>query len=212
MGPNETVATKEATVYPQHTHLVTKCWVHIWAAATAGSKAGSVDLTVQRCKPAHMTAWVTGASPTYQLRTTNIWLTNSRVYFPTITVRPVWNAIVTHLFWLHLQLLWSHSSSPLSVKSASSLSIVWSADTRIIGLASKPHLDKLCGTCGGMLHCTVIRKRKCKTHETWKGCNYCLRAVVRWRKVYFVLVVTDISFTPSWLGFTTSVSFSCMLM
>lgn len=29
MGPNETVATKEATVYPQHTHLVTECRVRL---------------------------------------------------------------------------------------------------------------------------------------------------------------------------------------
>lgn len=84
---------------------------------------------------------------------------------------------------------------PFSVASTLSCSIVWSADTQIIGLASKPHLDKLCGTCGGMPHCTVIWERKCKTHETWKGCNYCLRAVVRLRKVHFVLVVKDISFT-----------------
>lgn len=28
-GPNETVTTKEATVYPQDTHLVTVCWVRL---------------------------------------------------------------------------------------------------------------------------------------------------------------------------------------
>lgn len=29
MGPNESVTTEEATVYPQHTHYVTKCWVRL---------------------------------------------------------------------------------------------------------------------------------------------------------------------------------------
>lgn len=28
-GQNETVATKEATVYPQHTHLVTERWLRL---------------------------------------------------------------------------------------------------------------------------------------------------------------------------------------
>ncbi|XP_047184168.1 uncharacterized protein LOC118289014 isoform X2 [Scophthalmus maximus] len=59
--------------------------------------------------------------------------------------------------------VWSHAFSPSSTASELPVhSIVRSASA----LAPKPHVDKLCGTCGGMLHCTVTRSRKCKTHET----------------------------------------------
>lgn len=90
---------------------------------------------------------------------------------------------------------------PLLMASPPFFSIVWSAYTQIIGLVSKPHLDKFCGTCGEMPHCTVMRKRKCKTHETRKGSNYCL-AVVRLRKVYFVWLLKDISFTVGTTNWT----------
>lgn len=101
------------------------------------------------------------------------------------------------VFVTHFTVVESHSCC-LSMACTLSFSLL--SDTQIIGSTSKPHLNKLCGTCGGMLRCTVIRKRKCKTHETWKGCNYCLRAVVRLRKVHFVSAVKDVSFTELSVG------------
>lgn len=98
-----------------------------------------------------------------------------------------------YLVWLGLRLFGANPTGFLKCKQA--LQVFLLSDQQTLRLASKPHLDKLCGTCGGMLHCTVIWKRKCKTHETRTGCNYCLRAVVRLRKVYCVLVVKDILFT-----------------
>lgn len=138
-----------------------------------------------------MTNWVVRLT-THQLRMANIWLAIACVYFPTINVKYMCLSLMTHILF-GLQLF--RVTLAASLRALFSFSILWSADTQIIGSASKPHLGKLCGTCGGMLHCTVIRKRKCETHETWKSCNYCLRAVLRLRKVYCVLVVKDISFT-----------------
>lgn len=46
---------------------------------------------------------------------------------------------------------------------------------RRLGLAARPHPQKLCGSCGGMPQRTVMGKRK---RQTATGCNYCRRAAV----------------------------------
>ena len=65
--------------------------------------------------------------------------------------------------------------------------------------------------------CITALSWKCKTHETRKGCHYCLSAVVKLRRVYFVFVVQDFTvesrvLTELWESLTVLVFYSCIFI